>query len=46
MGVLIFLLGVLSGAIITLAIICVLAIKSTYKTNKGDNQECTNQKQQ
>ena len=38
MEVLIFLLGLLSGAIITLAIICVLAIKTTYKKQKGDNQ--------
>lgn len=46
MGVLIYLLGVLSGVIVTLATICVLAIRLTYKKDKGDNKECTNQKQQ
>lgn len=45
MEILIFTLGVFVGAIVTLAYICILAIRSTYKNRKGDNQECTNQKQ-
>jgi hypothetical protein len=46
MEFLFFLFGVFAGAVIMLAIICILAIGSTHKKDKGDNQECTNQKQQ
>ena len=46
MGGLIFILGLLSGAIIVSATILIVAVIIAFKTGKGDNQECTNQKQQ
>jgi hypothetical protein len=46
MEFLFFLFGLITGAIIMLAIICILAIGSTHSKNKGDKSECTNQKQQ
>ena len=46
MEFLFFALGLLSGAVIILTTVLVLAIKISSKTDKGDNQKCTNQKQQ
>jgi hypothetical protein len=46
MEFLFFLIGLLVGAVVMLAAICILAVGSKYENNEGDNQECTNQKQQ
>ena len=41
-----FLFGVIVGAIIMFAAVCIGAAAVTIRNQKGDNQECTNQKQQ
>lgn len=41
-----FLLGMFVGSTAMLVFLCILAVATSNKRKKGDNQECTNQKQQ
>ena len=41
-----FLFGAIVGALVMFAVMCVCAAALSLRNKKGDNQECTNQKQQ
>ena len=46
MGVIYYLLGVFSGSTILLITLGILAVSASNSQDKGEDKECTNQKQQ